>query len=96
MQAAPFLAKALGIAVPAVLPIAIGVSLVVAFFGGGSHKDNPANMPDKYDTTRFGQMVADLRGSAGANGRSFTEDSQLAELFGGKTGIQFIEQTLAQ
>jgi hypothetical protein len=75
-------------------PIAIVVALVSAIFGG--NHDNPADMPDKYDTQRYGQGVADLQGTAGANGQSFTENPSLRAEFGGRTGIQAIEETLAE
>ena len=76
------------------LPVAAGVALLAAVFGG--HRDNPANMPDKYDTARYGQEVADLHGTNGANGQNFVEDAQLKTVLGGRTGIAAIEETLAQ
>jgi hypothetical protein len=79
---------------PYALPIGIAIGLAAAFFGG-SH-DKPENMPDKYDTENYGQGVANLQGSAGASGHSFTENSSLVNLFGGRTGIQAVEETLAQ
>ena len=74
--------------------MAAGVALLAAVFGG--HRDNPANMPDKYDTARYGQEVADLHGTNGANGQNFVEDAQLKTVLGGRTGIAAIEETLAQ
>ena len=53
-------------------------------------------MPDKYDTQRYGQDIADLGGVAGANGQNFVEDAQLKAVLGGRTGIAAIEETLAQ
>ena len=79
---------------PFAIPVGIAVGALVAIFGGDH--DNPANMPDKYDTARYGQEIADLQGVAGANGESFTESAPLKDLFGGRTGIQAIEETLAE
>ena len=61
------------------------------------HADNPANMPDKYDTQRYGTIISDLMGGThGANGKQFTEQSQLASAAGGQSGIAWIEETLAK
>ena len=61
------------------------------------HADNPANMPDKYDTQRYGTIISDLMGGThGANGTQFTEQSQLASAARGQSGIAWIEKTLAQ
>lgn len=79
---------------PYALPIGIAIGLAAAFFGG--NHDKPENMPDKYDTQNYGQGVANLQGSAGASGQSFVEDPSLVSLFGGRTGIQAVEETLAQ
>jgi hypothetical protein len=75
-------------------PIAIVVGLVSAIFGG--NHDNPADMPDVYDTQRYGQGVADLIGAASANGTQFTENSAIQSEFGGRTGIQAVEEMLAE
>ena len=88
------LAPLVGLSGGLALPIAVGVGLVAAIFGG--HRDNPANMPDKYDTQRYGQEVADLHGTNGANGQNFVEDAHLKTVLGGRTGISAIEETLAQ
>ena len=53
-------------------------------------------MPDKYDTKNYGQGVANLQGAMGANGQSFTENPSLKAVFAGRTGIQDVEETLAQ
>uniref|UniRef100_E6PCM0 Uncharacterized protein n=1 Tax=mine drainage metagenome TaxID=410659 RepID=E6PCM0_9ZZZZ len=74
-------------------PIAIVIGILTIAFGG--HHDNPATMPDKYDTQRYGQMDAAITGSSNPSGQSFTEDPTLRKLFGGRTGIQAIEETLA-
>lgn len=73
-------------------------AIVGSLFG---HKDNPKNMPDKYDTQNYGTIISDLIGHAGANGQNFYEgqngsDSALPSASGGKTGIAWIEETLAQ
>ena len=78
---------------PYAIPIAVAIALAAAFFGG-SH-DKPANMPDKYDEPNYGQGVANLRGTMGANGQSYSESPALATIFGGRTGIQAVEETLA-
>lgn len=69
------------------------VAIFTALFG---NHDNPANMPDKYDTARFGQEVADLQGVAIPVGETFKESSDLSKLFDGRTGIQAVEETLAE
>ena len=74
-------------------PVAIVIGILTIAFGG--HHDNPATMPDKYDTQRYGQMDADITGSSHPSGQNFTEDPTLNKLFGGRTGIQAIEETLA-
>jgi len=51
--------------------------------------------PDRNDTGRYGQEIADLRGTAGANGGSFTESTALKDLLNNRTGISMIEETLA-
>lgn len=79
---------------PYAVPIAVAVGLAALFFGG--NHDNPQNMPDKYDTQNYGQQTANLRGQMGASGQNFTEESNLVSLFGGRPGIQMIEETLAQ
>jgi hypothetical protein len=87
------LAEILGAGSALALPIGIAIGLAALFFGG--NHDNPADMPDKYDTQNYGTGVANLRGSAGANGRNFVENAQLVSLFSGRTGIQIVEETLA-
>jgi hypothetical protein len=74
------------------LTVGIVVGLAAAFLGG-SH-DNPHNMPDKYDPKRYGQGVADLQGQAGASQVTYHEDPGWVQLFGGRTGIQAVEETL--
>jgi len=70
-----------------------GVAGLVSMF---SHKDDPAKMPDKYDTTAYGQGVANLTGrSAGANGHTFYADTSMLQQTGGVGAISFIEKQLA-
>jgi len=70
-----------------------GVAGLVSMF---SHKDDPAKMPDKYDTTPYGQGVANLTGrSAGANGQTFYADTSMLQQTGGVGAIAFIEKQLA-
>jgi hypothetical protein len=76
------------------IPIAVAIGLAALFFGG--NHDNPQDMPDKYDEPTYGQQTANLQGQMGANGVSYTENSSLTTLFAGRTGIQIIEETLAQ
>jgi hypothetical protein len=76
------LAPLVGLTGGVALPIAIGAGLISAIFGG--NHDVPANMPDKYDTQRFGQELADLGGTSGANGQSWLASmfSKLKAMFG--------------
>jgi hypothetical protein len=64
----------------------------------GNH-DNPAKMPDKYNTASWGQANANLWGAGVgintgnpmiANGQTFTMDSQLAQMTGNKGELQYI------
>ena len=91
---ADMLALLLGASGGTAVPIAIVVGAVSAIFGG-SHED-PKTEPDKLDTLRYGQGVADLRGTAGASGQNFVESTSLTAEFGGRTGISAIEETLAE
>lgn len=84
----------LGFLGPYAAPIAAAIGLAALFFGG--NHDNPANMPDKYDEPTYGQGVANLQGQMGANGQTYTEDPSLVNVFSGRTGIQMVEETLAQ
>lgn len=79
-------------------PTAIAIEIVVgaiALAFGGNH-DDPATQPDKYDTGRYGQIIADLQGHAGANGSDFSESASTAGILDNRTGIAAIEETLAQ
>ncbi|HVA28784.1 MAG TPA: hypothetical protein VNF68_11425 [Candidatus Baltobacteraceae bacterium] len=53
-------------------------------------------MPDKYDEPNYGQNTANLRGAMGAGGGQYTEVPSMVTLFSGRTGIQMVEETLAQ
>ena len=93
------LAEILGAVNALALPVGIAIGLAALFFGG--HHDDPATMPDKYDEPNYGQGVANLQGTAGATPANqllttYTEDSNIKTLFSGRTGIQMIEETLAQ
>lgn len=90
---ADVLITSIGLSAGIATPVAIVVGILTIAFGG--NHDNPATMPDKYDTQRYGQMVADMQGTMGANGQQFSEDGTLSKLFGGRTGIQAVEETLA-
>jgi hypothetical protein len=57
---------------------------------------NAYNNPDIDDTQNYGQGLANAVGTAGANGQSFTESSTDQDVFGGKTGVQAVQNTLAQ
>lgn len=59
------------------------------------HHDNPAAMPDKYDTQDYGQFVANFQGSNAANpmtanGQQFMQDQATSTLTGGLSEGQFI------
>lgn len=72
-------------------PIAI-VAGLVALVLGGNH-DNPAEMPDKYDTARFTQYVGELQGSAGTAYAAPYDPSSDAvqQALGGESMLQYIE-----
>lgn len=79
-------------------PIAAAAAVVSLF----THHDNPAAMPDKYDTQNYGQSQADLLGSGygsmvqnGAEGKYFTEDNQTATATNNMGDIQYIRQWAA-
>jgi hypothetical protein len=69
--------------------IAAGAAVVSLF----SHHDNPAAMPDKYDTARFTQYVGELTGSAGtAYGPAYNgATDQMQQALGGKSMLQYIQ-----
>ncbi|MHB1798055.1 MAG: phage tail tape measure protein [Vulcanimicrobiaceae bacterium] len=87
-------------------PAGWAVLLGAAVLGGAAgglfgHKDNPAQMPDKYNTASWGQGLADLQGSGvdngvmNANGQQFTENSQLAQSLGNQGELGFISSWIA-
>lgn len=76
--------------------IAAGVGFL-DFLSGAFHHDNPALMPDKYNTGSWGQDNANLFGAGfngenpmHANGQSFTMDPTLAQATGGLGLLQYI------
>lgn len=84
----------LGVPPQVSIPIAAAVGLFAAF----SHHDNPALMPDKYDTQEYGQDLANLMGSGfggapmEANGQNFSENSTLAKEIGNQGELSYIAQ----
>jgi hypothetical protein len=69
-------------------------SFVGSLFG---HADNPASMPDKYDTTRFTQFVGELQGSAStAYGPGYNASTdQMQQSLGGKPMLKYIQDWVA-
>lgn len=47
----------------------------------GPHWGPASNYPDRSDTQRYGQIMADLYGTNSSNGQSFTKDQSTADLF---------------
>jgi len=47
----------------------------------GPHWGPASNYPDRSDTARYGQIMADLYGTNSSNGQSFTKDQATADLF---------------
>jgi hypothetical protein len=89
------LASVVGLSGGIATPVAIGVGLLTALFGGGN-KANPTQNPDEFESqTNFGQDIADLQGKAGASGVNYTEDPQVANELGGQTMLQYINSNLA-
>lgn len=81
---------------------ALGGSILGGLFG---NHDNPANMPDKYDTQNYLAAMSTLNGNANwhANGQTianYSQDQQSYDMMmsasGGQSGISWIEKTLAQ
>jgi hypothetical protein len=68
-------------------------TVIGSFFG--PHLSAYKN-PDIDDTQNYGQDVANIEGTAGANGQSFTESSGLSQVFGGQTGESAIEEELSK
>jgi hypothetical protein len=77
-------------------PIGLGIAAAGGLVSGLLHHDNPADMPDKYNAQVYGQDIANLTGSAGANGTNFTEDYNEESQLGGLDQIQYIEEMLAK
>ncbi len=82
-------------AASAALPVAIAVGLVILLFGG--HHDNPADMPDKYDTTRFTDYTGELQGhSATAYGPAYNPQTDVVQRgLGGLSMLEYIEDWVA-
>ncbi|MBD5603534.1 MAG: hypothetical protein IAI48_00335, partial [Candidatus Eremiobacteraeota bacterium] len=72
--------------------LGIGVGLASAIFGGGG---TPSNQPDRTNTNAYGQTIANLTGSAGANGQNFYEDPATEKAFGGLSGVAGVERLLS-
>jgi hypothetical protein len=85
---------ALGIVGAAIAVLTVALTVFGGLFGG--KKGSAATEPDVYDTQNYGQGTANLVGTAGANGQSFTESSTDLQTFGGLNGIQAVQNTLAQ
>ena len=87
---------------PAGWAVLAGSAILGGALGGlFGHKDNPAQMPDKYNTQSWGQGLADLQGSGvdngvmNANGQQFTENSGLAQSLGNQGELGFISSWIA-
>jgi hypothetical protein len=74
------------------MAIAGAAGLVSAF----THQDNKAAMPDKYDSSNYGQGLANLIGQAGVNGTTYYQSADTKNITGGKTGLAYIEAQLAK
>jgi len=78
------------------------VAAAAALFTLLSHHDNPAAMPDKYNTQVYGQGLANLQGSGingfpvmNANGQQFSENPTVSSSLGGVGELQYITQWIA-
>ncbi len=87
---------------PAGWAVLAGSALLGGALGGlFGHKDNPAQMPDKYNTQSWGQGLANLQGSGidngvmNANGQQFTENAGLAQSLGNQGELGFISSWIA-
>ncbi len=83
---------ALGIVGAAIAVLTVAMTVFGGLFGKKPGKDEP----DITDTQNYGQGTANLVGTAGANGQSFTESASDLQTFGGLNGIQAVQNTLAQ
>lgn len=71
--------------------IAAGVG-VIDFLTGMIHHDDPAKMPDKYDTANYLKIIGELTGSAGANGHHFSAASDpIIQQLGGQPILAYIQ-----
>jgi hypothetical protein len=61
------------------------------------HKDNPADMPDKYDTTNFTRMIGELTGSAGTGyGPAYNPSADPVQQQLGAPMLSYIETWIAK
>lgn len=88
---------------PAGWAVLAGGAILGGALGGlfGSHT-NPHDSPDIYDTSNYGQGMADLLGAGEggspvytANGQQFSEDSSLTSQIGNQGEVAFISQWIA-
>jgi hypothetical protein len=88
---------------PAGWAVLAGGAILGGALGGlfGSHT-NPHDSPDIYDTSQYGQGMADLLGAGvgsspvyTANGQQFTEDSSLTSQIGNQGQVAFIANWIA-
>jgi hypothetical protein len=79
---------------PAGALLGAGLGSLLGIFG---HKDNPADMPDKYDTQRFTTMVGELQGSAGtAYGPAYNSSTDpVQQSLGGQPMLAAIQEWVA-
>jgi hypothetical protein len=90
------LATVVGLSGGIATPVAIGVGLLAALFGGGGNKANPTTNPDEFESqTNFGQDIADLQGKAGASGVNYSEDPSVSNALSGQTMLQYINSNLS-
>lgn len=78
-------------------PVGQGVAIAAGLYTLFSHHDDPAKMPDKYDTANYTRDIGELTGSAStAYGPAFNAalDPVMQQL-GGKSELSYIEQWVA-
>lgn len=80
-------------------PVGLGIAAASGLVAGLTHHDNPANMPDKYNTQIYGQSIADVGAKSGtfqANGQNFSESYGMSQQLGGATELQAISAYIAK